>query len=73
MNTAEIIQSKQKLEENIKSLISGFKDDLKLSDTDIGVIIHKIYMDGSVNLLCTLLDVVFTDIVNESGTDIVIR
>lgn len=73
MNIAEIIQSKQKLEENIKSLISGFKDELKLSDIDIDVIIHKIYMDGSVNLLCTLLDVVFTDIVNESGTDIIIK
>lgn len=73
MNVTEIIQSKQKLEENIKSLISGFKKEHELSDVDVNVITHNVYMDGTSKSFCTMLDVVVTATVNESGTEIVIR
>lgn len=73
MNTTELIQSKQKLEENIKSLISGFKKEHELSDIDIDVVTHKVYLDGTPKSFCTTLDVVVTATVNESGTEIVIK
>lgn len=73
MNTAEIIQSKQVLEENIKSLVADFKAKNRLSDVDIDVITHNIYMDGSVGSFCQTLDVVVTAKVNESGAEIIIK
>lgn len=73
MNTTSIIESKQKLEEDIKSLVSGFKEEHNLTDIDIDVITHKIYMDGAVKSFCTTLDIIVTATVNESGTNIVIR
>lgn len=73
MNTAEIIQSKQVLEENIKSLVADFKTKNSLSDVDIDVITHNIYMDGSVGSFFQTLDVVVTAKVNEAGAEIIIK
>lgn len=73
MNTAEIIESKQKLEENIKSLLYNFKMEHGLSDVEIDVMTRNIYMDGSVKSFYTTLDVVITAKANESGTEITIK
>lgn len=73
MNTAEIIESKQKLEENIKSLLWNFKMEHGLSDVEIDVMTRNIYMDGSVKSFCTTLDVVVTAKANESGVEITIK
>lgn len=73
MNTAEIIQSKHKLEEEIKSLITDFKRGNNLSDVQVDTLTRNIYMDGSAGSFCQTLDVVVTAKVNESGAEIIIK
>lgn len=73
MNAAEIIQSKQKLEEEIKSLLTDFKRKNNLSDVQVDTLTRNIYMDGSVGSFHQMIDVVVTATVNESGTEIVIK
>lgn len=73
MDTTEIIQSKQKLEEEIKSLITDFKRKNKLSDVQVDTLTRNIYMDGSAGSFYQMIEVVVTATVNESGTEIVIK
>lgn len=73
MNTAEIIQSKQVLEKNIKTLVTEFKIKNSLSEVGVDIITRNIYMDGSAGSFCQILDVVVTAKVNESGAEIIIK
>lgn len=73
MDIAEVIQSKQVLEKNIKTLVTKFKIKNSLSEVGVDIITRNIYMDGSVGSFCQILDVVVTAKVNESGTEIVIK
>lgn len=73
MNAAEIIQSKQKLEEEIKSLITDFKRENNLSDVQVDTLTRNIYTDGSIGSFRQIVDVVVTAKVNELGAEIIIK
>lgn len=70
MNTAEIIQSKRELEEQISMLVKEYKENHNLSDIEVNTRIRRFDAGFMVK---TEVDTRVTAKVNESGTEIIIR
>lgn len=70
MNTAEIIQSKQELEDKINTLVDEYREKHNLSDISVNTRVRRFDV-GFMNKI--EVDTVVTATVNESGTEIVIK
>lgn len=70
MDTAEIIQSKQKLEEEISILVGQYKEKHNLSDIVVSTRVRRFDAGFMVK---TEIDTNVTAVLNEDGAEIVIK